>query len=241
MRSKGYGQFCPVSVASEVLTERWTILVLRELLCGSTRFNDLHRGVPLMSASLLSQRLRDLEMAGIIERHPLENGRGFSYHLTPAGRALGPIVDEIGIWGIKYLRNLYDAENLDPSLLMWDMRRWIRAEHLPSGRVVIRIDIPDAPAAKRHFWLLKHAGDTEIDLCMFDPGFDVDLVVTGQLEVLTRVWMGDIPLETAVRNRLIELDGSPELRMSFYDWIGLSPFVSKVAELDADSALRKTA
>lgn len=225
MRSKGYGQFCPVSVAAEVLSERWTFLVLRELLAGSTRFNDLHRGVPLMSASLLSQRLRDLEMTGIIERRPLSTGRGYSYHLTESGEALRPIVYGIGLWGTKYMRTQYSAENLDPSLLMWDMRRWIRGDHMPPGRTVVRFDIPDAPPPKRHYWMMKEAGETDIDLCLFDPGFPVDLVVTGRLATLTRVWMGDIEPEAAVRNREITLEGDPAHCKGFYDWIGLSPFV----------------
>lgn len=225
MRSKGYGQFCPVSIAAEVLTERWTLLVLREMLSGSTRFNDLHRGVPLMSASLLSQRLRDLEFAGLIEREPLPTGKGFSYHLTESGEALKPIVFGIGLWAVRYMHTQYSPENLDPSLLMWDMRRWIRGDLMPAGKVVIRFDLPDAPASKRHYWMIKEDDEPEIDLCLFDPGFPVNLVVTSPLATLTRIWMGDIQAETAVRNQQISLDGDPAVRMSFYDWIGLSPFV----------------
>jgi DNA-binding HxlR family transcriptional regulator len=225
MPSKGYGQFCPVSIAAEVLSERWTLLVLRELLAGSTRFNDLHRGVPLMSASLLSQRLRDLEIAGLIERQPLQTGKGYSYHLTEGGAALEPIVVGIGLWGTKYMRTQYAPENLDPSLLMWDMRRGIRGDLMPSGKIVIRFDLPDAPAPKRHYWMVKGEGETDLDLCLFDPGFPVCLVITSTLATLTRVWMGDIDAKTAVRNHQITLEGEPAVRMSFYEWIGLSPFV----------------
>lgn len=224
MRSKGYGQFCPVSIAAEILSERWTLLVLRELLAGSTRFNDLHRGVPLMSASLLSQRLRDLEGAGLIVKRSLPTGKGYSYHLTESGKALEPIITGIGIWASKYMRTQYAPQNLDPSLLMWDMRRWIRGDLMPPGKIVIRFDIPDAPIQKRHYWMVKEENCT-IDLCLFDPGFPVDLVVTSQLETLTRVWMGDIEAESAVRNNQIQIEGNPIVRMSFYDWIGLSPFV----------------
>lgn len=240
MRAKGYGQFCPISVAAEVLAERWSLLVLRELLAGSTRFNDLHRGVPLMSASLLSQRLRDLELAGIIDREPLPTGKGHTYTLTESGKALGPIIDGIGLWGLKYMRTHYSPENLDPSLLMWDMRRWIRGDLMPEGRVVIRFDLPDAPVRKQHYWLMKDEHDAHVELCLFDPGFPVGLVVTGRLEHLTRVWMGDIAPEAAVRNGLIRLEGSPELRMSFYDWIGLSPFV-QMAAAETKLELRATA
>ena len=129
--------------------------MLRELLAGSTRFNDLHRGVPLMSASLLSQRLRDLEGAGLIERRPLATGKGYSYHLTESGESLRPIVFGIGLWGSKYMRTQFSPENLDPSLLMWDMRRWIRGDLMPPGKIVIRFDLPDAPVQKRHYWMVK--------------------------------------------------------------------------------------
>ncbi len=237
MRRKGYGQFCPVSIAAEVLSERWSLLVLRELLAGSTRFNDLHRGVPLMSASLLSQRLRDLEGAGLVERQPLPTGKGYSYHLTDSGEALRPIVDGIGLWGAKYMRTQYSQENLDPSLLMWDMRRWIRGDLMPPGKIVVRFDIPDAPMPKRHYWMVKEeSGD--IDLCLFDPGFPVNLVVTSGLRTLTRVWMGDIEAESAVRNQQVTLDGDPMVRMTFYDWIGLSPFVHLQAA-GAEPALKR--
>ncbi|MEZ4507652.1 MAG: helix-turn-helix domain-containing protein [Thermomicrobiales bacterium] len=240
MRSKGYGQFCPISIAAEVLTERWTLLVLRELLAGSTRFNDLHRGVPLMSASLLSQRLRDLEGAGLIERQPLPSGKGYSYHLTESGEALRPIITGIGLWGSKYMRTQFSPENLDPSLLMWDMRRWIRGDLMPPGRVVIRFDIPDAPVQKRRYWMVKEDGEHNVDLCLFDPGFPVDLVITSGLATLTRVWMGDIEAESAVRNQQLTLDGDPMVRMSFYDWIGLNPFVRLEAE-GTVPALQRTA
>ncbi len=239
MRNKGYGQFCPVSVAAEVLSERWTLLVLRELLSGSTRFNDLHRGVPLMSASLLSQRLRDLEGAALIERRPLPTSKGYSYHLTESGKALDPIITGIGLWGTKYMRTQYSPENLDPSLLMWDMRRWIRGDLMPPGKHVIRFDIPDAPVQKRRYWMVKEeSGD--IDLCLFDPGFPVNLVITSGLANLTRVWMGNIEVETAVRTQQIVLEGDQQVRMSFYDWIGLNPFVHLEA-VGAEPALKQTA
>ncbi|CAN5722910.1 helix-turn-helix domain-containing protein [soil metagenome] len=222
--TKGYGQFCPVAVASEVLAERWTLLILRELLCGSRRFNDLHRGVPLMSASLLSQRLKELEYAGLVEKRVQPEHRGHAYMLTEAGEAVRPIVNGIGLWGLKYMRSTFEDSNLDPSLLMWDMRRWIRPDHLPDGKVVIQIDLTDARRGLQHFWLVKEPGTNDLDLCLHDPGFDVDLVVTSDVETMCRVWLADIDLESAVRTRRIELEGPSSLRMSFYDWIGLSPF-----------------
>ncbi len=237
--TKGYGQFCPVAVASEVLAERWTLLILRELLCGSRRFNDLHRGVPLMSASLLSQRLKELELAGLVEKRAQSGHRGHDYVLTEAGEAVRPIVYGIGLWGLKYMRSTFEESNLDPSLLMWDMRRWIRPQHLPESKVVIRIDLTDARRGLQHFWLVKESGASELDLCLHDPGFEVDLVVTSDVETMSRVWLADIDLESAVRSRRIELEGPSSLRMSFYDWIGLSPFAHMREDRPAVSTLEK--
>ena len=223
-KTRGYGQFCPVAIASEVLAERWTMLVLRELLCGSHRFNDLHRGVPLMSASLLSRRLKELDAFGLVEKRPLERGKGHGYFLTEAGQALNPLVEGIGLWGLKYMRTTFAATNLDPSLLMWDMRRWIRPEHVPVGRIVIRIDLTDARKAQQRYWLVKHENEQDLDLCLHDPGFDVNLIVTSDIESLARIWLGDIEIEHAIRSGRIRLEGPASLRLSFYDWIGLSPF-----------------
>ncbi len=180
-----------------------------------------------MSASLLSQRLRHLEDWGLVEREQEPGTRGYSYILTDAGRALGPIIDSIGLWGLKYMRTTFASENLDPSLLMWDMRRWIKPEHFPGDRAVIMIDLTDVKQRQRCYWLVKDTHDGVLDLCLDDPGFDVDLTLTTDIETLARVWMGDIPLDMALRNRQIELDGSAAMRLSVYDWIGLSPFAAK--------------
>jgi DNA-binding HxlR family transcriptional regulator len=219
---KGYGLFCPVAKAAEILAERWTPLVVRELLAGSQRFNDLRRGVPLMSASLLSQRLKELEWAGVVARRAEPGGRGYTYHLTEAGKALQPIIEALGTWGQRFVRSKFDHQDLDPSLLIWDMRRGIRVDLLPPGRVLIRIEFPDQPANKRCWWLLKERDD--LDLCPQDPGFEVDLTVSADLRTMTRVWMGDLAIAAALRTGALKLRGSPALRLSFPDWIGLSIF-----------------
>ncbi len=175
----------------------------------------------------------------MIERRPLPTGKGYSYHLTDSGEALRPIVFGIGLWGSKYMRTQFSPENLDPSLLMWDMRRWIRGDLMPPGKIVIRFDLPDAPMQKRHYWMVKEESG-EIDLCLFDPGFPVNLVVTSKLATLTRVWMGDIEAEAAVRTKQVVLEGDSAVRMSFYDWIGYSPFVQLVAD-GMEPALQKSA
>ena len=138
--------------------------------------------------------------------------------------ALRPIVEGIGVWGLKYMRNTFAKENLDPSLLMWDMRRWIKPEHFPGDRVVIMINLLDVQKRERTYWFVKDSRESILDLCMEEPGFEVDLTISTDIETLARIWLGDIPLDAALRNRRIEFDGSPALRMSVYDWIGLSPF-----------------
>ena len=134
---KGYGQFCPVALAAEVFAERWTPLILRELLSGAHHFADLHRGVPRISRNLLCQRLDALAHGGIIERRPAPNGRGHEYWLTAAGREFGPVIEALGIWGYKWAAHDLRDEHLDPDFLMWVMHRLVRIENLPERRVVI--------------------------------------------------------------------------------------------------------
>src|SRR5919204_880485 len=168
----GYGQFCPIAQAAEVLTERWTPLVIRELaLVGSRRFNDIQRGVPLMSSSLLSKRLRQLERASIIERRARLDGKGTEYHLTQAGEELAPVVAQMGMWGERWPRRPIFEETPDTGILMWWMRGTVKTDELPPGRTVIHFRFRGAPEKLRYFWLVL----PEADLCLTDPGFGVDL------------------------------------------------------------------
>ncbi len=218
---KGYGQFCPIAQAAEVLTERWTPLVLRELaLVGSRRFNEIQRGVPLMSSSLLTKRLRQLEAAGIVERRPREEGHGTEYRLTPAGEELGPVVAQIGMWSERWLRRPILEQTPDTGLLMWWMRGTVRTDALPAGRTVIHFRFAGAPEKLRYFWLVL----PEADLCLSDPGFGVDVTVRSDARTLTAVWMGDASLTGAVSRRAIELEGPHDLVRSFPRWFGLHPF-----------------
>jgi DNA-binding HxlR family transcriptional regulator len=217
---KGYGQFCPVAKGAEVFAERWTPLVLRELLLGSTHFSDLHRGVPLMSRSLLSLRLKQLEEIGVVERKC--GPQGPQYHLTEAGREFAPIVRQLGEWGQRWFRPKFDRNDLDVGLLMWDMRRSIKPDAFPAGRVSVQFDFSGLPASKRTWWLISNG--EEVDLCPNDPGYEVGLYVVTDLRTMTRVFMGDLPLKTAIGSGEIELDGSRELRQQFERWLGLSGF-----------------
>jgi DNA-binding HxlR family transcriptional regulator len=224
---RGYGQFCPVAIAAEILAERWTPLVLRELLCGSHRFNDLHRGVPLMSRTLLAQRLRELESAGIIERRPGPSGAGWEYYQSRAGEEIRPIVERLGEWGQRWAHSQFRTERLDAGLLVWDMHRRIRLDALPPQRVVVRLDFRGLPRDSRGqttFWLVMDRGGAAV--CLKDPGFSVDLVVSADAQALTRVWMGALPLTAAIRSGLVELDGPRILARAFPTWLGLSSFAT---------------
>jgi DNA-binding HxlR family transcriptional regulator len=222
---RGYGQFCPVAKAAEIVAERWTPLVLRELLCGSRRFADLHRGVPLMSRALLAQRLRQLEDAGIIQSRPKSRGRGREYVLTGAGEELRPVIDQLGGWGQRWARSQLGREDLDPGLLMWDIHRRVDVDRLPERRVVVRFDFRGMPRASRcptTWWLILQR--SEVDLCLKDPGFEVDLVVHADVAALTRVWMGDVRLADTMRQGLIRLEGLPIFARAFPTWLTLSSF-----------------
>jgi DNA-binding HxlR family transcriptional regulator len=220
MAMKGYGQFCPVAKGAEVFAERWTPLVLRELLCGSTHFSDLHRGIPLMSRSLLSLRLKQLEQIGVVERK--RGPQGPEYHLTQAGREFAPIIRQLGEWGQRWFRSRYVRDELDVTVLMWDMRRCIKADAFRAGRTCVQFDFSDLPTSKRTWWLVSDR--EEADLCPADPGFEVDLYVATDLRTMTRVFMGDLAMKSAVASGEIELDGPRELRQSFERWLGLSGF-----------------
>jgi DNA-binding HxlR family transcriptional regulator len=222
---EGYGQFCPIAQAAEVLTERWTPLVLRELaLTGSCRFNDIQRGVPLMSSSLLTKRLRQLERAGIVERRQRVDAKGSEYHLTPAGQELGPVLVQIGVWSERWLRRPIFEEAPDTGLLMWWVRGTVNTDALPAGRTVIHFRFLGAPEKLRYFWLVL----PDADLCLSDPGFVVDVTVRCDAQTLTAVWMGDLDLGAALDGGGIELEGPRQLVRSFSTWFGLHPLFANV-------------
>ena len=222
---KGYGQFCPVAKAAEVFAERWTPLVLRELVCGSHRFSDLHRGVPLMSRTLLAQRLQQLENAGIVQSVARTKGRGREYSLTPAGEEFRPLIEALGEWGQRWARTNMDADDLDPGLLMWDIHRRLNVERIPDRRVVVRFDfrgVSRVVRSARTFWLILERPN--VDVCLKEPGFEVDLVVEADLAALTKVWMGDVRLDDMRRAGLIRLVGFREVVRVFPAWLALSEF-----------------
>lgn len=154
---RGYGQFCPVAKAAEVFAERWTPLILRELFAGSHRFSEFQRGLPLISKTVLAQRLKDLEAAGVIESRPRAEGRGRRYFLTTAGEEFRAIIESLGQWGQRWVRNLANPEDLDAGLLVWAMRRRVNLERLPSARVTVQFDFHGVPrnrSGRETWWLV---------------------------------------------------------------------------------------
>ena len=224
MTHPGYRQFCPLAMTAELLCTRWTMLVLRELMAGSTRFNDVRRGVPKMSPALLSKRLKELEIAGVIKREPAGSEKSnFEYQLTPAGKDLRGVVEAMGFWGQRWIETTSSLkkQNLDVSLLMWDMRRNLKPAPLPKKRTVINFLYPELPASKRSWWLVVEA-DGEVDLCWADPGFDIDLYVSTDLRTMTAIWMG-LTTVSKERDRVL-LTGDRAVASTMRDWLGLSPF-----------------
>jgi len=199
-----YGQFCPVAMAAEIFCSRWTALILREMICGSRRFNDLRRGVPRMSPTLLSKRLVEMREAGIIEEVAGKGGK--EYQLTAAGEDLKPIVMALGFWGQRWVESKLSLKNLDPSLLMWDMRRWLDPKPLPKKRCTIAFHFPDVERAQQKFWLVVEADGT-VDLCSSDPGFEVDLFISGSLRSMTAVWMGVTTVKKEVAAGELDIQG----------------------------------
>lgn len=213
---KGYGQFCPIAKASEVLGERWTNLVIRELGAGSDSFNDLRKGLPLMSPSLLSTRLKSLERGGLVNRK--EQKGNVRYSLTKAGEELMPIVLQLGAWGHRWVRSDLSKDDLDPSLLVWDIHRNLDAVFFKGERSVIKFEFTDYISKMRYWWIVIKDGD--VDVCIKDPGYNVDLTITSDLQTLTAVWMGDTSIMKTMREKTVEVTGSSHLKKNIAVWLG---------------------
>lgn len=224
MTQINYGQFCPIAMASEILGTRWTVMVLRELIAGSTRFNDLRRGVPRMSPALLSKRLKELEDAGVVQRVASEMVPGVSeYHLTRSGRDLRPVIVAMGIWGQRWIEASEALEKLDVSYFMWGMRQFVNAGALPKRRCTVLFQYPEQTEGLRKWWLVVAPG-TETDVCTVDPGFDIDLYVTTDLRTMTAIWMGLTTVREAIKVKKMNVSGDRHLAANMQTWLGLSPF-----------------
>lgn len=215
-----YGQFCPVALGAEIFAERWTPLILRELLIGGRRFCDIQRGVPRMSRNLLAQRLQSLQRSGIIEQLPTEGSHGHEYRLTTAGRELSAVIDALGTWGYRWATKDLTDKDLDPDFLMWSLRRMVRVDALPDNRVVALFRF------RRHrdrlYWLVFQR--PEVDLCLFDPGHEVSLEIEAEVAALARVCLGQLGLLDAMRDGSVEVHGAPHHRSALPSWLGVTRF-----------------
>jgi DNA-binding HxlR family transcriptional regulator len=206
-----YSQYCPIVRAVELLGDRWTLLIVREMLTGARRFNDLSRGLPGLSRGLLSRRLRQLTAAGLVVRHV------DGYELTKAGEDLHPVVFGLAEWGARYAFGDPRPEELDPEVLMWWLRGRVDTSEV-GRRVVVQIEVTDR---SRRFWLVIEPGDASV--CYTDPGFEVDAVLQSDLATLYRVWEGEIDLLDAVKSAAIRLSGPRWIVRGLSRWLQLSP------------------
>jgi DNA-binding HxlR family transcriptional regulator len=214
---KSYGQFCPIAKAAEVFCERWTALIIRDLAYGATRFSELKRGVPLMSPTLLTRRLRQLEQEGIVERRGAS--RASSYHLTDAGLELVPAVALLSNWGQRWTRRELADGEIDLGLLVWALERGVRADAFGDQRTVVQLVLTDQLPAKRRWWFVNEKG--AVQLCVKDPGFDVDLYVEVSLSDIIYVWRGDLSLARAQAEGRLKVHGLARARRAFRGWLNL--------------------
>lgn len=225
---KSYGQFCPVAKAAELFCERWTPLILRDLAAGSTRFSQLQRGVPLMSPTLLAHRLKELEAEGIVDRRPQANGKGYSYHLTEAGAEFIPVVEALGVWGLRWSRRELAENEVDLGLLIWAMERSVNPGAFGTKRTLVRIEFTDRTGGERLWWFLNENGACE--LCLHDPGHEVDLFLASTLPDMIYIVRGDLPLARALDTERLEAIGSAEARERLADWFNLAPYTAIPSE-----------
>lgn len=218
-----YGQYCPVAKAVEVLADRWTPLIVRELLAGARRFNEIDRGLPGISRPLLAQRLRRLTRFGVVRRRTSLDGHP-EYHLTPAGIQLKEVIDSLGNWGARWILADPSSIELDPALLLWRMRRRIDVAQLPLSRFVVEFVFHGAQ--RQHAWLVLEPDG--VSVCLIDPGFDTNVLVTADVAAFYKVWLGRMALTEALRDGAVELDGVPALVRAFTRALLYSPFADTV-------------
>lgn len=212
-------QYGAVATAAEILCSRWTMVVLREMVAGATRFNDLRRGLPRISPSLLSKRLKDLEQAGVVERRPVAGAPQVSeYHLTPTGWDVQPVVEAMGRWGRRWVHARPSLRDLDPGLLMWDMQRHLDRSLLPRRKLVIAFLYPEVPGTRGSWWLIVEPGQA-VDLSAIDPGLDVDLHVVAELRTLMAIWMRLTSVQSAAACGKLRLVGEPRLADAIERWL----------------------
>lgn len=227
---KSYGQFCPVAKAAELFCERWTPLIFRNLAQGATRFSEIQRGVPLMSPTLLSQRLKQLEAEGVVERR--RTGKTWTYHMTPAGTEFVPLVLALSTWGQRWARRQLADGEIDLGLLLWMLEMGVWPGAFGGGQTVVELQLSDQPKAKRRWWFVNR--EAQCELCLDDPGFDVDLYVEATLPDMIYVVRGDLSLSRALGSGRLEVHGSSKMRRALPKWLNLGPH-TKIKSQRADA------
>ena len=217
--AKGYGQYCPLALATELLCRRWTLLVVSRLMDGCSTFSEIQRGLPRISPSLLSTRLSELEHANLAQRHQMPGKNRYRYELTEAGRDLTNIVDQLAIWGQHWARD-NEMDDLDLAFLAWSMHLRIDSHAMPPGRTVLQFEFSGTPTEFRRFWLVNK--DREVDMCLKDPGFETDLLIRADLRRFVEAWRGFRDLSQEIRSRHIKLSGPKDLKTAFPEWLMLS-------------------
>lgn len=219
-----YGQYCPVARAAEIFADRWTMLIVRELLADVNHFNGLERGLPHMSRTLLAERLRRLEQTGVLERRSGSRGKRSEYRLTRAGRELQPIIDLFGEWGARWAFGPPRANELDPIILLWWMRRRVAFDQIARRRLLIQFDFRGTP--QRSYWLLIDRND--VSVCLKHPGFDVDVIVAADITTFYQIWLGRSSLLEATRRGQVRLEGTPADLRALPTWFTWSPMAAAV-------------
>lgn len=225
-----YRQYCPVARASEIVADRWTPLIVRELVLGSHRFNDIERGLPGISRSLLAARLRDLEDSGVVERLPRAQSKIAEYHLTGAGRDLKAVIEALGAWGVRWAFGDPTPDDLDAGLLVWKIHQRVNRELLPDARTVVEFDFTGEKG--RRVWLLLEP--REVSVCVAPPGFDPDIIVRADLALFYRIWFGEVEYDAAVRCGALVVEGVPALVKQLPRWLMWSPMARFVRERERD-------
>lgn len=229
---KDYVQYCPVALASSVLAERWTPLIVRELVLGGRRFNEIDRGLPGISRSLLKQRLDHLERKGVVTRVELRNGGGHEYQLTPAGRDLEGVIMAVGEWAVRWMFSEPEPREVDPVALTWWMSRRVEADAVPEHRTIVEFDYRgDEPT---RIWIVMERHETSV--CTDPPGFEVDVVVATEPVELMRVFSGIVSYHEAVSSGAISVLGPAHLTRAVPHWFAWSPFAPAVRERLAASS-----
>lgn len=214
-----YGQFCPVAKSAEILGNSWSLLIIRELLLGSTRFSQLQKGLPKISPTVLNTRLKELVDSGVISRRKLNNQKGHEYQLTPAGKELSAVIDSLATWGMRWARDEMEDDDLDVSFLMFDIQRNLVLDELPGGENVLCFQFVDLEQFGR-WWLV--CNEQEVDICYENPGKEVDAYITAHSKDMIEIWMGDLSVTSALSSKKLTVTGDTLVCKRFRKWFPLS-------------------